>query len=84
MLDSMDPDLCAAIDEIGITRAWDPDRVVIIHDHEVPPASIAVANMYAESRRRARHFGITHFFDMGNHGICHQFFVENGFALPGS
>jgi 3-isopropylmalate/(R)-2-methylmalate dehydratase large subunit len=83
MLDSIDPDFCAAIDDIGITRAWDPDRVIIIHDHEVPPASIGVANMYAESRRRAKRFGITHFFDMGNHGICHQFFVENGFALPG-
>ncbi len=83
MLDSIDPDFCAAIDEIGIQRAWDPDRVIIIHDHEVPPASIGVANMYAESRRRARKFGIKHFFDMGNHGICHQFFVENGFALPG-
>ena len=83
MLDSIDPDFCAAIDDIGIQRAWDPDRVIIIHDHEVPPASIGVANMYAESRRRARKFGIKHFFDMGNHGICHQFFVENGFALPG-
>jgi 3-isopropylmalate/(R)-2-methylmalate dehydratase large subunit len=83
MLDSIDPELCAAIDEVGITRTWDPDRIVVIHDHEVPPASAAVANMYAESRRRARRFGIKHFFDMGRHGICHQFFVENGFALPG-
>jgi len=83
MLDSIDPDFCAAIDEIGIKRAWDPERVIIIHDHEVPPASIGVANMYAESRRRAKRFGIKHFFDMGNHGISHQFFVENGFALPG-
>ncbi len=83
MLDSIDHDLSAAIEEVGIRRAFDPDRVVIIHDHEVPPASAAVANMYARSRERVAEFGITNFFDMGRHGICHQFFVEQGFALPG-
>lgn len=83
MMDSIDSDLSAAIDEIGIERAFDPERIVIIHDHEVPPSSAAVATMYANSRRRVGEFGIRNFFDMGRHGICHQFFVEQGFALPG-
>ena len=39
--------------------------------------------MYANSRKMISRFGIANFFDMGRHGICHQFFVEQGFALPG-
>jgi 3-isopropylmalate/(R)-2-methylmalate dehydratase large subunit len=83
MLDSIDQDLCEAIDAVGLRRIKNPERVVVIHDHEVPPASAKVATMYAESRRRVRRYGIPHFYDMGNHGICHQFFTENGYALPG-
>lgn len=83
MLESFDPDIIGVIKEIGITKVWDSERIVVIHDHEVPPASVEVANMYAESRRMARSFGLKYFFDMGNHGICHQLFVERGFALPG-
>jgi 3-isopropylmalate/(R)-2-methylmalate dehydratase large subunit len=83
MLDSFDQDLCEAIDAVGLQRIFDPDKVVVIHDHEVPPSSASVATMYANSRKRIRQYGIAHFYDMGRHGICHQFFVENGYALPG-
>jgi 3-isopropylmalate/(R)-2-methylmalate dehydratase large subunit len=83
MLDSFDHELCEAIDAVGLKRIKYPERVVVIHDHEVPPSSAKVATMYAESRRRVHRYGLLHFYDMGNHGICHQFFVENGYALPG-
>ncbi|HEX9815796.1 MAG TPA: aconitase/3-isopropylmalate dehydratase large subunit family protein, partial [Candidatus Thermoplasmatota archaeon] len=28
-------------------------------------------------------FGIKHFYDVGNQGICHQILVEQGYCLPG-
>src|SRR5262249_39562533 len=31
----------------------------------------------------ARDFGISRFFDVGRHGICHQVIAENGLARPG-
>ena len=83
MLDSFDGHLIEAIHEIGLSKVFDPQRVVVIHDHEVPPSSSAVATMYANSRKMISRFGIANFFDMSRHGICHQFFVEQGFALPG-
>lgn len=83
MLESFDQEVAATIDELGIREVWDPERVVLIHDHEVPPASADVATMYARSRQLARAFELSHVFDIGNHGICHQLFVEEGFALPG-
>lgn len=83
MLESIDNDLVRAIQEVQVSKVWDRDRIVLIHDHETPPATPQMATMYAESRRLARKFGVTHFFDMGRHGICHQHFIEKGFALPG-
>ncbi len=61
----------------------DPDRTAIVLDHAVPAPSL----LDADSGRRARVFadqsGISRFFDVGRHGICHQVIAENALALPG-
>jgi 3-isopropylmalate/(R)-2-methylmalate dehydratase large subunit len=70
-------------DELGIKRVWNPDRVVVIHDHMVPPGNVPTADAYFESRQIVEKFGIRHFYDVGRSGICHQLFAEKGYALPG-
>jgi len=59
-----------------------PERVVIILDHEIPAPKESSATNHREIRSFVAEQGINHFFDV-NYGICHQVFVEQGFALPG-
>jgi 3-isopropylmalate/(R)-2-methylmalate dehydratase large subunit len=62
-------------------RVWDPSRVVMILDHQMPANSIEIARDHALMRRFAREQGIENLFA---EGVCHQVLPEKGFALPGS
>ena len=68
--------------QIGVARLEDPGRHVIILDHCVPAANEKFAQNHKDIREFVREQGIPHFYDI-NRGICHQVFIEEGFALPG-
>lgn len=82
----MSHDNAAAIAEtfkkIGVSRVKYPERVVIILDHEVPAPKESSALNHKEIRKFVQEQGIPHFYDV-NHGICHQVFMDEGFAMPG-
>ncbi len=61
-------------------RVWDPSRVVIIFDHQMPANSTEIARDHDMMRKFAREQGIENLFA---EGICHQVLPEKGFALPG-
>ncbi len=69
--------------KIGLEKVAIPERIVIILDHVVPPSTVEYAENHKFIREFVRSQGIKNFFDI-NHGICHQVFIEEGFALPGS
>jgi homoaconitate hydratase family protein len=58
------------------------EKIVIVLDHVVPASSEKYAQNHKEIREFVREQGIPHFFDV-HHGVCHQVFSENGFAMPG-
>lgn len=68
--------------KIGVSRIKYPERVVIILDHEVPAPKESSAINHKEIRNFVKEQNIQNFFDI-NHGICHQIFTEQGFAMPG-
>jgi 3-isopropylmalate dehydratase large subunit len=68
--------------KLGLERVKCPQKLVIILDHVVPPASEKYAHNHKTIREFVRAQKIPHFFDIP-HGICHQVFPEQGFALPG-
>jgi len=68
--------------EIGADKVWNPDRIVIVFDHQVPANSIEIAKDHAMLREFAAKQGIQNFYDVFE-GICHQVLPEKGFALPG-
>ena len=68
--------------KIGVSKVKYPDRVVIILDHEVPAPKESSATNHKEIRTFVQEQGIGNFYDI-NHGICHQVFVDEGFAMPG-
>jgi methanogen homoaconitase large subunit len=64
-------------------RVWDPDKIVIICDHTLPPNTIGSAEFHKVTKRFAREQGIKKYFSHGE-GICHQVLPEYGFIKPGT
>lgn len=69
---------------MGAKRVWDPESVVVIFDHQVPPSTLQAAKFHQIMRSFVKEHGIKHFYDVGRGGICHQFLPELGFAVPGA
>jgi len=69
--------------DIGITKVWDPAKVVVTLDHWVPPPNEQIAKMHQQIRDFCRKQGIARFHDVGDHGIIHQLVAERGYARPG-
>jgi 3-isopropylmalate/(R)-2-methylmalate dehydratase large subunit len=74
--------LCAlSLLKLGVSRVFDPDRVIVILDHYFPAPSEQMARGHALARQFVQQFGIRHF--LGHAGICHQVLTEQGFIRPG-
>jgi 3-isopropylmalate/(R)-2-methylmalate dehydratase large subunit len=69
--------------QMGAETVWDPDRVVIAIDHWVPASTEGAAVLHRILRKFAAETHLPHFYDVGNHGICHQILAENGWVVPG-
>ncbi len=67
--------------EMGGERVFDPKRVVMLFDHQVPADSIAAAENQVFMRRFAAEQGILN-YDI-REGVCHQVVLEKGHAAPG-
>ncbi|MBN1677358.1 MAG: 3-isopropylmalate dehydratase large subunit [Candidatus Thermoplasmatota archaeon] len=68
--------------EFGLSRPWDPDRVVVVLDHRTPANTAETARVHAKIRETVKRMGIGKFFDVGQ-GICHQLLVEQKLVRPG-
>jgi len=69
--------------QMGADHVWDPERVVIAIDHWVPASTEGAAVLHRTLRKFAEEVHLPHFYDVGNHGICHQILAENGWVVPG-
>jgi len=69
--------------EIGVERVWDPSRIIVIFDHDVPPSTIKAAELQKKVRNFAREQGIENFYDVGRGGVCHVVMLEKGHVKPG-
>lgn len=64
-------------------KVWDPSRVVVIFDHDVPPSTIELSNQMRRMRIFIKKYGISNFYEIGRGGIAHQVLFEEGFDIPG-
>ena len=76
-------DLQFATSWVQPLRINDPAKVAVVMDHAVPAPSVHDAIGGTHARAFARDYGIEKFYDVGQHGICHQVIAENGLARPG-
>lgn len=84
MHDFTGPMAVRAFKSMGATRVWDPSRVVVVFDHQVPASTVQAAEFHKMLRDFVEEQGIANFYDVGRGGICHQVLPEEGFAVPGS
>ena len=72
------------LDALGIDRLFDPDRVLMVTDHDVVYVNDRAAARGAFNREAARAWGVKNFFDAGRGGHGHIFPTERGLVLPGT
>jgi homoaconitate hydratase family protein len=69
--------------KIGAEKVWDPKKIVVIFDHLIPPSTILAATLQKGLREFIKEQNIPSLYDIGQGGVCHQVFPEEGYARPG-
>ncbi len=69
--------------KIGISKVFDPNRVVLVPDHHTPNRDIKAAEQCKILRNFAHEQGLTHYYEVGRMGIEHALLPEEGLVLPG-
>ena len=72
-----------SFEKIGTGKVWDPSKIVIPFDHQVPADSLDSANNHILMREFVRTQKIENFYDV-KQGVCHQILPELGHVLPGT
>ena len=65
----------------GDAKVWDPSKIVVLFDHQVPADSLKAAENHIMLRKFANEQGILN-YDIFC-GVCHQVMPERGHVLPG-
>lgn len=68
--------------KIGVEKVWDPEKIVVLFDHQVPADSLDAAQNHIMLREFVEKQKITNFYDV-KEGVCHQVLPEKGHIVPG-
>ena len=81
--DTTGPVAFRAMEKMGASRVFDPDRVVMVADHFVPAKDTRSAELQRRLEDWSRAQGVT-FYGQGRGGIEHTVLCEEGWVVPGS
>ncbi len=81
--DNVLPGIKRMLDELGINRLAEPQKLMLVTDHEVLYGSPRAALYGAMVRKAARDWQVGRFFDVGRGGHGHVFPMETGIVRPG-
>ena len=76
------PFVADKFEEMGFTKLWDADKVVLIYDHLVPASQLDDARHFRVGNAFALKYGMKHVHR--SDGICHQLMTEAGYVKPGN
>lgn len=68
-------------EEMGFTKLWNPDRVVLIYDHLVPASQVDDTRHFRIGNEFVEKYGMKNIHR--SDGICHQLMTEAGYVKPG-
>jgi 3-isopropylmalate/(R)-2-methylmalate dehydratase large subunit len=72
-----------ALENMGVERVFDPDRVVMVADHFTPAKDARSAELQKRLKDWSDAQGVT-FYGQGRGGIEHTLLCEEGWIVPGS
>ena len=81
--DNVLPGVKRALDGLGIDRLAEPEKVMMVTDHEVLYGSPRAALYGVMNRQAAKSWHVGRFFDVGRGGHGHVFPMETGLVRPG-
>lgn len=81
--DNVVPGVKRDLDALGINRLAEPEKVMMVTDHEVLYGSARAAQYGSLNRSAARKWSVGRFYDVGRGGHGHIFPMESGIVLPG-
>lgn len=71
-----------SFEKLGVDQVWDPEKIVIVFDHQVPADSLDAVNNHMIMRKFVEDQKINNFYDV-REGVCHQVLPEKGHVVPG-
>lgn len=75
------PFVADKFEEMGFTKLWDPDKVVLIYDHLIPASQVDDTRHFRVGDAFVKKYGMTHVHR--SDGICHQLMTEALYVKPG-
>ncbi|MCC8138999.1 MAG: 3-isopropylmalate dehydratase large subunit [Lachnospiraceae bacterium] len=75
------PFVADKFEEMGFSKLWDPDRVVLIYDHLVPASQVDDTRHFRVGNAFVEKYGLKNIHR--SDGICHQLMTEALYVKPG-
>lgn len=76
------PFVASKFEEMGFTKLWDSDKVVLIYDHLVPASQVDDTRHFCVGNAFVEKYGMKNIHRAD--GICHQLMTEAGYVKPGN
>ena len=76
------PFVASKFEEMGFTKLWDADKVVLIYDHLVPASQVDDTRHFKVGNEFVEKYGMKNIHRAD--GICHQLMTEAGYVKPGN
>ena len=76
------PFVASKFEEMGFTKLWDADKVVLIYDHLVPASQVDDTRHFKAGNAFVEKYGMKNIHRAD--GICHQLMTEAGYVKPGN
>jgi 3-isopropylmalate/(R)-2-methylmalate dehydratase large subunit len=77
------PPAISMLQEKGIDKVFDPEKIVVTPDHFQPAKDIRSAELHKRLDAWARRHKIKHYYKLGRAGVCHALLPEQGHIRPG-
>jgi 3-isopropylmalate/(R)-2-methylmalate dehydratase large subunit len=77
------PPAISMLEEKGIDKVYDRDKIVITPDHFQPAKDIKSAELHKRLDNWAKKQNITYYYKLGRAGVCHALLPEQGHIRPG-
>jgi 3-isopropylmalate/(R)-2-methylmalate dehydratase large subunit len=82
-VDVTTPPAISMLEEKGIDKVFDAERIVVTPDHFQPAKDIKSAELHKRLDGWAKRHNIKYYYKLGRAGVCHALLPEQGHIRPG-